>query len=155
MNDNKALSAELNETKLKVQDLKNKNAELQNRILQMVSLSQSKENSFSINDAWVKLYEYDNFKGRETTIKYPRNIRNFKEVNFHNKVSSVKWKIPIGWKVLLFEHDSHSGEFVVLEGTNEERSYTDIKRQIGRGDETSSLKWVLSGLDLIEYQLRN
>lgn len=98
--------------------------------------------AFQINDAWVKLYEHDNFRGREVVVKYPHNIVNFGSIDFHDKASSAKWKIPKGWRVYLYKHDSYSGEFVALEGTDNEKSFADLKRQLGRGDEASSLKWI-------------
>ena len=138
------LTEKTNTFEKEVSSLRAEKMGLLKRIDQLEKEADAKRPKLSINDAWVKLYEDDNCRGREVVVKYPKNISNFSSINFHDKASSVKWNIPIGWRVYLYRNDSYAGEFVVLEGTNGENSYTDLKRQVGRGDEASSLKWAKS-----------
>jgi hypothetical protein len=61
--------------------------------------SQNSDSCYSNEEAWVELFEHDNFRGRSLLIDYTdrnfENYENFKMAeDFEDKVSSVRWCLP-------------------------------------------------------------
>jgi type VI protein secretion system component VasK len=65
--------------KNEINELKRRNLELQQTVEEMkrAASAPAQKSTFPIKDAWVKLYEDDNFRGREVIVKYPHDIANF------------------------------------------------------------------------------
>ena len=98
-----------------------------------------------INDAYVKLYDDKNFEDRCLTIKYPTNISNMHDVSsddgkegFNDKVSSVKFWIPVGHKFTLYDDHDYKDSPYPLNGTGQVVEIPDLG---SFNDKCSSGKW--------------
>ena len=101
-----------------------------------------------IEDAFVELYDDTYFKDRRLTVIPNRNMYNLDYVNsdsnirgFGDKASSVRWQIPKGYKVELYDDANYRDRKLELigDGRLKEIKNLDLKKF---GDKTSSLKWV-------------
>jgi len=80
-----------------------------------------------INEAWVELYDDKGFGDRRLTVRYaehPGGFADLKRVRtddgtmgFGDKASSAIWRIPSGWRCVLYRHDHFQDPFMVLDGT--------------------------------------
>ena len=99
----------------------------------------------NITKAYVKLYDDENFTDRALTIKYPNNVKDMHNVKsddgksgFNDKTTSVKWYLPIGWQVILYDDDNYRDSQFPLIGTGK----LEVIYHLGSfSDKTSSLKW--------------
>ena len=102
-------------------------------------------------DSFVELYEHSNFSGRSAMLDYRdrslRDIDNFRRLeDLTDKISSVRWCLPIGHSFILYRHDHQRGGFFVLRGngtvqtdsTLHNDKFSDGSRV---GDEASSGRW--------------
>lgn len=98
-----------------------------------------------INKGWVRLYDDKGFKDRVLTVKYPKDVVNMNDVKsdngkkgFGDKTSSVKWQIPKGWKVVLFDDHDYKDSTYELVGTGTVKEVSDLG---SFSDKCSSLRW--------------
>lgn len=100
---------------------------------------QKKSDLTDINQAWVTLFEDKNFSARSYDINYPTSIRRLRDFNnFNDKVSSVRWHIPLGWKVILFDdHDYRDSQYPLI-GTGKIEEIGDVG---SFNDKASSIRW--------------
>lgn len=108
-----------------------------------------------IKDAWVDLYEHDNFRGRtlriigddERDTKFSDYRRIYVEgSHFNDKISSARFQIPEGVTYRLFEHRDFNGRTYPLEGTGNVVEIPDFKKEQDEngkhfGDRFSSSKY--------------
>ncbi len=91
---------------------------------------------------WVRLYDDAGFTDRRLTVGFGRNIGNFHNISsddgksgFNDKTSSVKFSVPAGWKVVLYENSNYAKRGYPLKGKG---SIADLGYF---GDKTSSIRW--------------
>lgn len=99
------------------------------------------------NSSWVKLWDDTNFKDRELTIKFKQSYPSFSNIRsdngkkgFNDKTSAAQWKIPRGWKAVLYEHGNYRGRTLNLIGTGRIEEMPSMKSK-GFNDKTTSIKW--------------
>ena len=93
---------------------------------------------------WVELFDDDGFGDRSIKIPFQDRARfelnNFENLDdFGDKATSVRWRLPVGMSVELFEHDSFGGAKRVLVGNGRVQAISDLG---SFGDKTSSLRFV-------------
>ncbi len=91
-------------------------------------------------EAYVALYKDDTFRGRELKLAFgvsPSDLQRQKEFDFGDCASSVRYRIPAGWKVVLYKDDTFRAPVLTLEGTAEIPDF----RPRGAGDNISSVRW--------------
>lgn len=93
---------------------------------------------------WVELFDDDHFKDRSIVIDYADRakfkLNDFEKLDqFGDKTSSVRWRLPVGMKVELFEDDNFGGSKKTLVGNGKIQEISDLG---SFGDETSSLRFV-------------
>ncbi|MEM1412373.1 MAG: hypothetical protein AAGH19_08430, partial [Pseudomonadota bacterium] len=99
------------------------------------------------SQAWfVELYDDDGFRDRSIMVDYEDRTRfelnNFNNLdNFNDKASSVRWRLPFGVNVFLYEDDSSAGDPFLLVGNGQVQGYTDLG-DLGFGDKTSSMAFL-------------
>ncbi len=100
-------------------------------------------------DAFVELYDDNNFSDRRLTIRYNQNISNLESTisdngqrGFNDKTSSVRFQIPRGYKLVLYDDKGYSDRKLELIGTGrlEDKEYRNLDSK-NFGDKTSSLRW--------------
>jgi hypothetical protein len=103
------------------------------------------ENIANLNDAWVELYSDTNFRGSTATIKYPKTVTDLSafssdegKIGFEDTARSVKWQVPEGWQVVLYDDADYKGNKFPLFGTGKVESNSDLGAFAGK---TSSLRW--------------
>jgi hypothetical protein len=100
-----------------------------------------------IGRAWVELYDDVDFSDRSLRIDYvDRHRKPYDDLGaverFNDKTSAVRWAIPPGWRVRLYDDASPcGGRFVELSGTGEE---ADLRKE-GFSDAVSCVQWVREG----------
>ncbi|MDY7232897.1 hypothetical protein [Hyalangium rubrum] len=99
----------------------------------------------SINEAFVELYDDSDFSDRGLMIDYRdvslERYNDFRNVEgFGDKTSSVRWCLPFGWRVRLYENDSYGGSYKELNGSGSLNLHS-----VGFGDKTSSVRFVYLG----------
>lgn len=93
-----------------------------------------------LKKAWVKIWKDDNFRGTSKTFMYGQDNPNFHSINFDNEGSSAKWKIPVGYRAVLYGDNTYHGSKLVFEGTGKEKSINNFENY-KVGDQGSSLRW--------------
>mgnify|MGYP000515554146 CR=1 FL=1 len=100
-----------------------------------------------INSAYVELYDDNNFGDRQLTIKYNRNISNLKNVKsdngkkgFGDKTSAVRWKIPIGYKFVLYDDANYKDRKLILIGNGKLQEIRNLNSK-NFNDKASSCRW--------------
>jgi hypothetical protein len=93
---------------------------------------------------WVELFDDTNFGDRSLKVAYVDRamyeLNEFDELDrFTDKASSVRWRLPVGMRVELFDDDNFSDTKFVLEGNGLIRQYSNLG---GFGDKTSSMRFV-------------
>ncbi len=102
-----------------------------------------------INDAWVDMFEHDRFAGRRLSIigKRDSRIPHFGRISvqgsaFENKVSSVRFQIPVGYDYVLYKDRNFQGDALVLHGTGYVEEIPSLKRpEYGFADKASSARY--------------
>lgn len=91
---------------------------------------------------YVKLYEHSGMQGLSHTINFGNDEADTNWVivdqggaNFKDKCSSASYKIPAGYRVLLYENTNYSGRAYPLIGTG---SAPDLSYM---NDKCSSIRW--------------
>lgn len=99
----------------------------------------------NIQDAWVRLYDDEAFADNVLTVKGQTDLANLKEVTWDNgtngpndRVTSVRFQIPAGWKVMLFDDTNYKDSHYELKGTGK---VVEIPKLGSFGDKCSSLRW--------------
>ncbi|NIM52304.1 MAG: hypothetical protein GTO22_24175 [Gemmatimonadales bacterium] len=107
-------------------------------------------------DAWVDLYEHDKFRGRRLSVYGTDEaaIANYREIyvqdgDFNERVSSVRYHIPNGWRYRLYREPDFAGtranrDYLDLRGTGVAEEIANLKRR-KFGDAVSSSRFVQSG----------
>lgn len=97
------------------------------------------------SDGWVKLYDDKSFKDRVLTIEVGDDAANLNNVTsdngkhgFGDKTSSVRYKIPVGWKLVLFDDHDYKDSTYELRGTGYLVEVPDLG---SFSDKTSSYRW--------------
>ncbi len=108
----------------------------------------------AIEEAWVELYEHDDYDGRSIILDYvDRDLRdydNFDRIEqYDNIASSVIYAIPIGSTLRLYEHDNGGGGYFDLVGTGRATRIADLgAARLSNGksaeDQFSSAAWIRS-----------
>lgn len=94
-----------------------------------------------IGDAFVELYDDSDFSDRGVILDQPdqllRNYKDYDQVEgFEDKASAVRWCLPPGYRLRLYEDKNYGGKVYDLRGRGE-RKLGDV----GWGDKVSSSKW--------------
>lgn len=99
----------------------------------------------NISDAWVRLYDDKGFKDRVLTIKGGTEHSDLKKVKsdngqmgYNDKASAVRFQIPKGWKLVLFDDKNHKDSTYELKGTGKVVEIPDLG---SFSDKTSSVRW--------------
>jgi hypothetical protein len=100
-----------------------------------------------IADARIELYEHDTFRGRTLTVVglQGSSIANYAGIyvqdgDFDERVSSVRWHMPVGWTYRLFREPGFSGAMLELRGTGRREEIADLSRR-KFGDVVSSSRY--------------
>ncbi len=100
-----------------------------------------------ISNAWVDLYEHNNFNGRSLSLfgRKDAKIQNYSNIlvegsSFNDKVSSARFLIPDGYKYRLFNDKNFHGRYLDLTGTGKVEEVGDFKN-INFGDKVSSSQY--------------
>ena len=108
-------------------------------------LPDTPETITSIDQAWVRLYEDQNFGARALTIKHGTEFATLDAAHsdegkkeFDNQASSARFQIPVGWKVVLYDHHEYDGRTYELKGTGK---VVELPKLEGFDDNASSLRW--------------
>lgn len=104
--------------------------ELQNKIRLLVYLTvvlmalltsfafkPASRNKGVLQKSWVILYDEEGCTHELQLIKGGEDIENLTVVNFNNKCSSIRYKLPIGWSIVLYDSTDFQAQKLVLEGT--------------------------------------
>lgn len=99
----------------------------------------------NVSQAWVELFDDKDCKDSVLTVNGERNISNLKKVKWDNgkkhpgdRISAVRYQIPLGWKVVLFDdHDYKDSSFPLI-GTGKVVENCDLG---SFSDKASSLRW--------------
>lgn len=100
-------------------------------------------------EAWVDLYEHDNFSGRCLSLRGKKftSFRNYSRISVHggafnDKVSSARFQLPPGEVYRLFEHRNFEGSHFDLQGTG---AIAEIRNfhTLNFGDRVSSSRFVV------------
>lgn len=83
---------------------------------------------------WVELYDDDSFRDRSIVVDYDdRSLLELNEFDslddFTDKTSSVRWRSPDGLDIELYDDDDFSDRYIVLRGTGNTESITNIGSQ--------------------------
>jgi hypothetical protein len=106
---------------------------------------ESSSASITIEEAWVELYDDTGFADRRFTIRYPTAPSDYNNVysdngqkGFGDKTSSVRYHIPVGYRMVLYDDSGYRDSQYYLIGTgNIEEIYS-----LGSfSDKTSSSRW--------------
>ncbi len=91
---------------------------------------------------WVKLWDDSGYSDRQLTVSFKQDLGDFNYVSsddgkpgFNDKTSAVKWKIPKGWKAVLYENKHFEKRKYELKGKGENPDLGYFN------DKTSSLRW--------------
>ncbi len=112
-----------------------------------------------IKDAWIELYEHDEFRGKRLNLYGDRtaSISDYSKIfvaggDFDDTISSAKFHIPKGYSYRLYRDANYKEEkqwkkaFVDLKGTGSVVSVPDLKDKPYRfGDRVSSSRYVTPG----------
>ena len=97
------------------------------------------------SDAWVRLYDDKSFKDNVLTVRFPEDHRDLHALKWDSgerhpgdRISSVKWQIPKGWAIVLFDDKGFKDSFVTLVGTGKVRELSDLG---SFNDKCSSVRW--------------
>jgi len=110
----------------------------------------AKENIANIADAWVEIFDNDNFKKRRITISgySGSSISNYNTESFGDKASSVRWQIPSGYTYKLYENDNFGGKQLDLVGDGRIHEHSNLghitmhrRRRNNWADKVSSSKY--------------
>ncbi len=98
-----------------------------------------------IEDAWIELYDDKGFKDRRVIINYPTKYKHLRNVRsedgkkgFNDKTSSVRWQIPFGWMLVLYDDRDWKDNAFDLIGTGNVEEIPDLGTF---SDKTSSVRW--------------
>jgi hypothetical protein len=98
-----------------------------------------------ISDAWVQLFDDKSFKDRVLTVKGENDIKDLKNVKsdngekgFNDKASSLKFQIPEGWELVLFDDHDYKDSGLELKGTGKVGDMSDLG---SFSDKASSMRW--------------
>lgn len=97
------------------------------------------------SDAWVEMHDDTELRGRKLTIRPGTDVRSLDGVptddgddGFEDLAASVRWNIPVGWQLVLFEHKNFEGNRLELKGTGR----TETTNHLGCfTDSASSARW--------------
>lgn len=96
-------------------------------------------------EAWVQLYDDKGRSDRMLKINYPDNIPDMSNVyttdgkkGFNDKASSASWKIPYGWKFVLYDDTNYKDRHFDLKGNGQEEHLDELK---DFNDKCSSGRW--------------
>lgn len=116
--------------------------------IKMAEFAAERTSCPTINDAWVELFDDDTFGDRHLLIDYvDRNLKPYVNYtydameSFNDKASSVRWCIPSGYAMKVYQNDSYGGSALTLSGTGTLQTYSNLKNQ-SFGDKISSSKFV-------------
>lgn len=95
--------------------------------------------------AWVRLFDDANFSGRQLTVAYPTEQVSLKASrldsgagDLNDRVSSARWSIPEGCRLVLFEDENFRGARFQLVGSGR----TEQNSNLGSfSDKASSARW--------------
>lgn len=102
----------------------------------------------NIGDAWIKLYDDKSFQDRSLTLKYTDHPNGYSDLGalksdngksgFNDKASSVRWKIPRGWKAVLYDDKEFKDSRFELRGNGDVQEIADMGSY---SDKASSFNW--------------
>jgi hypothetical protein len=98
-----------------------------------------------VSQGWARLYDEKGFKGKALTVRGGFNSQNLEndktdegERGFEDKASAVRFQIPKGWKLVLFEDKDFKSAMYELKGTGKVVENTDLG---SFSDKASSARW--------------
>lgn len=94
---------------------------------------------------WVRLFDDAEFGGRRVTIAYPVEHASLRAAgadagggDLNDRASSVRWSIPLGCSLVLYEHENFQGTQYPLVGSGR----TEENARLGSfSDRASSATW--------------
>lgn len=103
----------------------------------------------SMDQAWVEFYEDDGHRGRRVRLTGGQDVDDFDNVasddgqqGFGDLTSSLRWQIPAGHKLVLYDDNGHRDRSITLEGRQGQlQEIADLKAS-DFGDKTSSARWM-------------
>ncbi|MFP2923962.1 hypothetical protein ACLESO_01845 [Pyxidicoccus sp. 3LG] len=105
----------------------------------------SSSSAITIEEAWVELYDDTGFADRRLTIRYPTEHTNYGNVfsdngqkGFNDKASSVRYHIPAGYRMVLYDDSGYQDSQYYLIGTG---NIEEISSLGSFSDKTSSSRW--------------
>ncbi len=97
------------------------------------------------SEAYVELYDEKELQGRKLTLRPGTDIRSLDGIaddggmdGFEDLPASVRWNIPVGWQLVLFEHKNFEGHRLELKGTGRAEETHDLGCFT---DTASSARW--------------
>ncbi len=106
------------------------------------------------NSPWVELFDDVNFEDRSIKVEYhDRALYEMSDLNrldgFGDRTSSVRWRLPVGMSVELFDDTNFSDTKRTLVGNGQIRQISDLG---SFGDKTSSFRFVgTNSADSLSY----
>ena len=104
----------------------------------------------TLNDAWVELFDDDTYRDRHLLIDYvDRNLKPYVNYtyeameSFNDKTSSIRWCIPSGHAMKVYQHNTYGGSSLTLNGNGYVQSHVNLN-YLSFGDKISSSKFVES-----------
>ncbi len=85
---------------------------------------------------YAKFFEDRDFQGRTLTLRFRQNAPDLKIQGINDKISSVEYNIPKGWKVVMYENDSYGGH------TYEMMERGSVNLPGGFNDKCTSIQWI-------------
>jgi hypothetical protein len=84
---------------------------------------------------WIELYDDDHWNDRSIVVDYDDRalyeLDNFEQLDgFGDTASSVRWRMPVGLDVVLYEDHGFSGRRIILRGTGRTETIADLQTQV-------------------------
>ncbi len=84
---------------------------------------------------WVELYDDDSWKDRSIVVDYDDRalleLNNFNNLDgFNDKTTSIRWRLPVGLDVELFDDDNFQDRRIILRGTGQTESIANLNNQV-------------------------
>jgi hypothetical protein len=92
----------------------------------------------ALQKAWVILYDAQGCQQNLQLIRGGEDIANLADVDFDNKCVSIRYKIPVGWAVVLYAGEDFRSSELVLSGTGRPE---EITVPVHFAQRASSIRW--------------
>jgi len=98
-----------------------------------------------LNEFGATMYEDENFQDTPCPIRFRQNIPDLNRFEFGNQADSMRWRIPRGWCLVLFDRPNYQTPLLVVDGIGSIRDLENGKNSRGKDlnieDKFESVGW--------------